>query len=67
MSRGISHLTVLHVLCYSTSRENEDFHGKFLNLTCEYLCVTMRGPPRVSEITLELYCNYQFVLICLFG
>ena len=55
MSRGISHLVVLHVSCYSTSFENEDFHGKFLNFTREYLCATMRRPPHVSEVTLELY------------
>ena len=48
-------LMVFHVSCYSTSRENEDFHGNFLNFTCKYLHVTMRGPPRVSEVTLELY------------
>ena len=66
MSRGTSclvvfhaslapRLVVFHVSCYSTSRENKDFHGKFLNFTCEYLRVTMRGLPRVSEVTLELY------------
>ena len=37
------------------SRENEDFHGKFLNFTREYLCVTMHGPPCVIEVILELY------------
>ena len=68
MSRGTSRLVVFHaslaprlvvfhVSCYSWSRENEDFHGNFLNFTREYLRVTMRGPPRVSEVTLELYHN----------
>ena len=52
-------LVVFHISCYSTSHENEDFHGNFLNFTGEYLCVTMRGLPRVSEVTLELYCSYQ--------
>ena len=66
MSRGTSclvvfhaslapRLMVFHVSCYSTSHENEDFHGKVLNFTREYLRVTMRGPPRVSEVTPELY------------
>ena len=44
---------ILYVLCYSTSRENEDFHGNFFNFTHEYLRVTMRGPPRMSEVTVE--------------
>ena len=48
-------LVILHLSCYSTSRVNEDFHRKFLNFTCEYLRVTMHGPPHVSEVTLELY------------
>ena len=66
MSRGTSRLMVFHALlapclvvfhvtCYSNSRENEDFHGNFLNFAREYLCVTMHGPPRMSEVTLELY------------
>ena len=50
-------LVILHVLCYSTSHENEDFRREFLNFTREYLHVTMHGPPRVSEVTLELYCR----------
>ena len=50
-------LVVFHVSCYTTSHENEDFHGNFLNFTREYLRVTMRGLPRVSEVTLELYRN----------
>ena len=48
-------LVILHVSCYSTSHENEDFHRKLLNFSREYLRVTMRGPPRVSEVTLERY------------
>ena len=66
MSRGTSllmvfhtslspRLLIFHVLCYSTSRESEDFHGNFLNVIREYLHVTMRGPPLVGEVTLELY------------
>ena len=39
------------------SRENEDFHGKFLNFTHKYLHVNMCGPPRVSEVTLEASCS----------
>ena len=49
-------LVVFHVSCHSMSRENEDFHSNFMNFTHEYLHVTMRGQPRVSEVTLELYC-----------
>ena len=49
-------LVILHMLCYSMSCENEDFHGKFLNFTREYLHVTMHGLPRMSEVTLKLYC-----------
>ena len=55
MPRCTPRLMILHVSCYSSSRENEDFHGKILNFTCEYLRVTMRGPPCMSEVTLELY------------
>ena len=66
MSRGTSRLVEFHASLYSTSRgtprvvllhvsRNEDFHGKFLNFTHEYPRVTMRGPPRVSEVTLERY------------
>ena len=65
MSRGTSRLVVFPaslaprlISCYSMSRENEDFHGNFLNFTCEYLRVTMRGLPCVSEVTLELYRTY---------
>ena len=50
-------LGVFHISCYSTSRENEDFHSNLLNFTYEYLCVTMHGLPRMSEVTLELYRN----------
>ena len=48
-------LVIVHVSCYSTSHENEGFHRKFLSFTREYLCLTMHGPPRVNEVTLELY------------
>ena len=40
------------------SRENQDFHGKFLNFTHKYLHVTTRGLPRLSEVTVELYRIY---------
>ena len=49
------HLMVFHISCYSMSCENEDFHSNFLSFTHKYLRVTMRGPPHVSEVTLELY------------
>ena len=55
MSRGTSCLVEFHNLLYSMPRENEDFHGKFFNFTHEYLRVSMCGPPRVSEVTLERY------------
>ena len=58
----VSRLVVFHVSCYSMSHENEDFHGNFLNFTRKYLRVTMRGPPRVSEVTLELYCRLPTVM-----
>ena len=48
-------LGICHVSCYSTSHEIEDLHGHFLNFIREYLCVIMRGQPRVSEVTLERY------------
>ena len=54
-SRDTPRLGIRHVSCYSTSREIEDLHRHFLNFTHEYLCVTMRGQPRVSEVTLERY------------
>ena len=50
------------------SRENEDFHGHFLNFTHEYLRVTMRGLPRVSEVTPERYRSYMVyfsIIICM--
>ena len=37
------------------SRESQDFHGKFLNFTCEYLCVTTRELSRMSEVVVERY------------
>ena len=55
MPRCTPHLVILHVSCYSTSHENQDFHGKFLNFAHEYLRVTMHGLPRVSKVTLEQY------------
>ena len=55
MFRGTSRLVEFHSTLYSTSRENEDFHRHFLKFTHEYLHVTMRGQPRVSEVTLEWY------------
>ena len=42
------------------SHETQNFHGKFLNFTREYLCVTMCGLPRVSEVTVELYRSYAY-------
>ena len=64
-SRGTSHFVainaqwyVLHVLCYSMSCENQDFHGKFLNFTHKYPCVTTHGLPHNSGVTVELYHMY---------
>ena len=54
-SRDTPRLGILHVSCYSTSHENEDLHGHFLNFTRKYLRVIMRGQPCVSEVTLEQY------------
>ena len=54
-SHGTSHLVVIHVLCYFTSCDNQDFHGKYFNITWKYLRVTMRGLSCLSEVTAELY------------
>ena len=73
MSHGTSRLMEFHASLHSTScgtprlvlhhiSRNEDFHRKFLNFTREYLRVTMRGLPGVSEVTLELYCTNEAII-----
>ena len=58
ISRGNSHLVVRTTRpCYSTSCENQDFNGKFLNFTHKYRRVSTCRLSRMSEVTLELYCT----------
>ena len=53
--RGIPCIVSFHISWYFTPRINQDSHGKFLNFTREYLCVMMRGLPRMCEVIVELY------------
>ena len=54
-SRGISCLVVLHVSWYSTSRATLRLVKINISTACKYLRVTTCRPPRMSEVTLELY------------
>ena len=60
------HLVILHISCYFTYHENQDFNKKFLNFTCEYLCVTTPGLSHISEVVVELYHmpQQEFPLRC---
>ena len=56
-------LVEFHATLYSTSRVTPRFMKMKIStdFTREYLRVTMCGPPRVSEVTLEWYRMY-FIL-----